>query len=452
MSDHIPDHRRSEWRELILGEVCTKNGSGATLRGGKKTYLQEGPFSLIRSQNVYNDGFHREGLAFISDEQADDLRNVEVLQEDVLLNITGDSVARVCQVDSEILPARVNQHVAIVRPDPAKLDAGFLRYYLVSPHVQAILLSWADSGSTRKALTKQMIESFEVSAPVDVSEQKAIAHILGTLDDKIELNRRMNETLEEMARALFKSWFVDFEPVRAKMEGRWHRGQSLPGMPAELYDLFPDRMVSSELGEIPEGWEVKVLEDVVELNPREPLQRGVVAPYLAMASLPTSGPNPDDWVPREFISGTRFRNGDALMARITPCLENGKTAFVQSLPEHSVGWGSTEFIVMRAIHPAPPVYAYLLARDSAFREYSIQSMTGTSGRQRVQTDALSSYILPCPPVNIWVEFNALASRMFAGIELNRKESLVLAMQRDALLPALISGKLQVTQRRKSQYD
>jgi len=242
---------------------------------------------LIRSQNVYNDGFHREGLAFISDEQADDLRNVEVLQEDVLLNITGDSVARVCQVDSEILPARVNQHVAIVRPDPAKLDAGFLRYYLVSPHVQAILLSWADSGSTRKALTKQMIESFEVSAPVDVSEQKAIAHILGTLDDKIELNRRMNETLEEMARALFKSWFVDFEPVRAKMEGRWHRGQSLPGMPAELYDLFPDRMVSSELGEIPEGWEVKVLEDVVELNPREPLQRGVVAQDLAMASLPT---------------------------------------------------------------------------------------------------------------------------------------------------------------------
>jgi len=287
MSDHIPDHRRSEWRELILGEVCTKIGSGATPRGGKKTYLQEGPFSLIRSQNVYNDGFHREGLAFISDEQADDLRNVEVLQEDVLLNITGDSVARVCQVDSEILPARVNQHVAIVRPDPAKLDAGFLRYYLVSPHVQAILLSWADSGSTRKALTKQMIESFEVSAPVDVSEQKAIAHILGTLDDKIELNRRMNETLEEMARALFKSWFVDFEPVRAKMEGRWHRGQSLPGMPAELYDLFPDRMVSSELGEIPEGWEVKVLEDVVELNPREPLQRGVVAQDLAMASLPT---------------------------------------------------------------------------------------------------------------------------------------------------------------------
>ena len=85
-------------------------------------------------------------------------------------------------------------------------------------------------------------------------EQRAIAHILGTLDDKIELNRRMNETLEAMARALFKSWFVDFEPVRAKMEGRWRRGESLPSLPAEHYDLFPDRLVDSELGEVPERW------------------------------------------------------------------------------------------------------------------------------------------------------------------------------------------------------
>ena len=87
-------------------------------------------------------------------------------------------------------------------------------------------------------------------------QQRAIAHVLGTLDDKIELNRRMNETLEEMARALFKSWFVDFDPVRAKMDGRWRPGESLPGLPAHLYDLFPDRLVDSELGPIPEGWEV----------------------------------------------------------------------------------------------------------------------------------------------------------------------------------------------------
>ena len=319
------------------------------------------------------------------------------------------------------------------------VDQGFLYYCMASwPFVD---FATAGAEGTRMPRAKwEHVSRYGVPLP-PLPEQQAIAHILGTLDDKMELNRRMNETLEGMARALFKSWFVDFEPVRAKMEGRWRKGESLPGMPAELYELFPDGMVDSELGEIPEGWEVRTLGNVVELNPSEPLKKGTVAPYLAMASLPTSGPNTDDWVPREFTSGTRFRNGDTLLARITPCLENGKTAFIQSLPERSVGWGSTEFIVMRAIHPTPPVYVYLLARDPAFREHSIQSMTGTSGRQRVQIDVLSPYLLPHPPVKIWAEFSTLASRMFAGMELKRKESLVLAMQRDALLPKLISGEL-----------
>ena len=106
------------------------------------------------------------------------------------------------------------------------------------------------------------MNQLEIPLP-PLPEQRAIAHVLGTLDDKIELNRRMNETLEEMARALFRSWFVDFDPVRAKMEGRWRSGESLPGLPADLYDLFPDRLVPSELGDIPEGWEVKPLGEVV---------------------------------------------------------------------------------------------------------------------------------------------------------------------------------------------
>src|SRR5690606_9139238 len=179
----------------------------------------------------------------------------------VLLNITGDSVARCCQVDPDVLPARVNQHVAIIRTQPDVLDARFLRYVLVAPAMQAHLLALASAGATRNALTKSMIESLAIKAP-PISEQRAIAHILGTLDDKIELNRRQNETLEAMARALFKAWFVDFEPVRAKMEGRWQRGLSLPGLPAHLYDLFPDRLVESELGEIPEGWEMRSLDSI----------------------------------------------------------------------------------------------------------------------------------------------------------------------------------------------
>ena len=429
-----------KWSVTVLGDMCTKIGSGATPRGGKDVYFEDGPYALIRSQNVYNDGFHRDGLAFIGDKHAEELQNVEVFEADVLLNITGDSVARVCQVAPDVLPARVNQHVAIIRPDQVSLDAGYLRYFLASSEAQTMLLSWAGSGGTRNALTKAMIESIAVPLP-PLSEQKAIAHILGTLDDKIELNRRINETLEEMARALFKSWFVDFDPVRAKIEGRWRPGESLPGLPVYLYDLFPDRLVGSQLGEIPEGWEVKALGEIMELNPPEPLKKGTVAAYLDMASLPTSGPNLGDWILRKFTSGARFRNGDTLLARITPCLENGKTAFVQSLPRHSIGWGSTEFIVLRASYPIPPTYSYLLGRDSEFREHCLQSMTGTSGRQRVQVDAVASYPMASPSAETWAAFGSLIQPAFTMIELNRKEVRALAGQLNVLLPKLVLGEV-----------
>lgn len=188
---------------------------------------------------------------------------------------------------------------------------------------------------------------------------------------------------------------------------------------------------------------MKALGEVVELNPSEPLKKGTVAPYLDMAALPTSGSNSDDAVWREFTSGTRFRNGDTLFARITPCLENGKTAFLQSLPNDTVGWGSTEFIVMRAASPVPPVYTYLLARNAAFREHAIQSMTGTSGRQRVQVDALAPYPLPCPSAAVWAALGLLTEPLFAKIESTHKESSALAAQRDALLPKLVSGAVGV---------
>ena len=274
------------WSEVTLGDVCTKIGSGATPRGGKDVYLEEGGYTLIRSQNVHNASFHRGGLVFIGEVHANELQHVEVFEDDVLLNITGDSVARVCQVAPDVLPARVNQHVAIIRPNPADLDPSYLRYYLTSPKMQTLLLSWAGSGGTRNALTKAMIESLEIPLP-SLPEQWAIAHVLGTLDDKIELNRRINRTLEEMARAIFQDWFVDFGPTRAKMEGQE------PYFPAELWDLFPDELVDSELGEIPEGWEVGELGEIIEildriripLNSRQRSQRQGPYPYYGAAGI-----------------------------------------------------------------------------------------------------------------------------------------------------------------------
>lgn len=169
----------NEWRTVKLGELCSKIGSGATPRGGSKVYLEHGPFALVRSQNVRNDSFTRDGLAYINAEQADGLANVELQPKDVLLNITGDSVARCCLVDEGILPGRVNQHVAIIRPRPDELDPVFLRYYLVSPEMQERMLSWPAAGGTRNALTKGMIEAFELPCPPHL---RAARHRAGARD------------------------------------------------------------------------------------------------------------------------------------------------------------------------------------------------------------------------------------------------------------------------------
>ena len=338
-------------------------------------------------------------------------------------------------------PMAFNQDVKALRPKSGVLNE-FLPYLLLG-HKKRLLSSVDLAGHGTGRLNSDQLRRLDVRLPPE-PEQRAIAHILGTLDDKIELNRKQNETLEAMARALFKAWFVDFEPVRAKMEGRWQRGQSLPGLPAHLYDLFPDCLVESELGEIPEGWEWVPASRLIEFNPPEPLRKGTVAPYIEMSALPTSGSWPAPPVLRPFSSGMRFRNGDTLLARITPCLENGKTAFVQCLPDNAVGWGSTEFIIMRPRHPVPKEFGYLLARDDAFRAHAIRSMTGTSGRQRVQADSVANFPIAMPSnEDLWQEFSRLVSPAFKGIKANAEAIETLAQLRDTLLPKLISGDLRV---------
>jgi len=263
------------------------------------------------------------------------------------------------------------------------------------------------------------------------------ARIPGTLDDKIELNERMNRTLEAIAQALFKSWFVGFDPVRAKAEGRE------TGLPPEIDRLFPDSFEDSEIGEIPKGWKVKAIREILEMNPQRSLRRGQVAPYVAMDNMPTSSPRPLGWVNRAFTSGMRFMNGDVLVARITPCLENGKTAFVDFLADRQVAWGSTEYIVFRSRPPVPEEYAYFLARSDDFRSYAITNMTGTSGRQRVPVECFESYRVVLPSDDVLVRFGELSKAVLAPIRRNDCESRTLANIRDALLPKLMSGEVWV---------
>ena len=162
-----------------------------------------------------------------------------------------------------------------------------------------------------------------------------------------------------------------------------------------------------------------------------------------MAALPTSGPHVAAWTRRAFTSGTRFTRGDTLFARITPSLENGKTALVDFLGEHETGWGSTEFIVLRPKHPWPPAMAYLLARQSSFRGYAIVNMTGTSGRQRVPPKAIASYSLAIPPENVAVAFGNIVQSWLEFATSINEQSRTLAAMRDALLPGLVSGEVRV---------
>ena len=442
-----------EWHEVELGDVCTKIGSGATPRGGQSVYLEGGPYALIRSQNIYNAGFTHNGLAFISDDQADALSHVEVLPNDVLLNITGDSVARVCQVDPQILPARVNQHVTIVRPDPEKLDPSFLRYYLAVPEVQGMLLSWAGSGGTRNALTKRMIESFVVRAPIDLLEQRAIARVLGALDDKIELNRRMNETLEEMARALFKSWFVDFDPVRAKMEGRWRRGESLPGLPADLYDLFPDRLVDSELGEIPEGWGVRGLENCIDVV------RGLSykGSGLASGGMPMHNLNSIFEGGGYKSEGIKYYNGnfqdrhvtqpgDVLVANTEQGHERLLIGFAAIVPKHLGAHGLFSHHLYR-VRPTKtsglsPEYVCQLLNTTAMHRTISGYANGTTVNM-LPVDALRIPTIVLPPSRPVKMYSSVAELTRERRSLFITESLNLATKRDALLPKLVSGEVGV---------
>ena len=430
----------SEWHEIALGRVCSKIGSGATPRGGKEVYVEQGPYALIRSQNVYNDGFRREGLVFIGKQHADELQNVEVLKGDVLLNITGDSVARVCQVAPDVLPARVNQHVAIIRPDSVNLNAAYLRYVLLSPVMQTLLQSWAGSGGTRNAITKGMIESLAIPLP-SLAKQRAIAKILGTLEDKIELNRHMNETLEAMARALFKSWFVDFDPVRAKMEGRWFRGESMPGLPAEHYDLFPDRLVDSELGEIPEGWRVKELREVSE-KPQYGYTQSANDKPIGPKFLRITDINKKVWiewteVPHCEISDTdfdkyRLKEGDVLIARIA---DPGHGCLIE---EEKYAVFASYLIRFRPEHKRYSRFIQYWLRSKSYWELVRGRGAGTT-RISLNARVLSSFPILCPTDSVLDKFGDQISGLRSRVVANANESCALAVQRDTMLPKLVSG-------------
>lgn len=406
----------SEWDWIRLGDFCEKIGSGATPKGGKDTYMEAGPYRLIRSQNIYNDGFSPSGLVFISDEQAQKLDGVAVQKNDVLLNITGESVARVCLALAQYLPARVNQHVAIIRPFSNTLDSRFLRYFLASPYQQDLMLGLAGGGATRSALTKGMIENFKIPCP-PLSTQSAISEMLSALDDRIFLLRETNATLEVMAEALFKSWFVDFDPVRAKAAGF-----EPEGMDATTAAFFPDRLEESKLGFVPCGWLIGELRDLLILQRGFdlPANDRVAGDYPLIAA---SGP-----------SGTHriaMAKGPGVVTGRSGVLGKVFLTLEDYWPLNTTLW-------VKEFKHATPCYAYELLRLLDLSLFNAGSAVPTLNRNHIHG---LRYVLP--PLELVHAYEDVARAFHLRILENCRHAQTLAQLRDTLLPRLISGQLRL---------
>jgi type I restriction enzyme S subunit len=346
-----------------------------------------------------------------------------VKQYDVLVNSTGvGTLGRVAQFKESLDKITVDSHVSIVRPIEEFADE-FFGYAVINNQPQIESLGIGSTGQTELSRI-QLGEQIEVNIPNSKVERKAIANILSAIDDKIENNLATNKTLEEMAMALYKHWFVDFGPFQ---DGEF---------------------VDSELGLIPKGWEVKKLKDFIDLNPRLTLPKLTVSSFIEMKVLPVNLMSVSNVAKKEFKGGSKFQNDDTLFARITPCLENGKTAFVDFLKGDEIAFGSTEFLVMRAKPEVSKYWVYCLSRDSNFRKFSISTMVGSSGRQRVQNDPFLSFELAKPSSEVFNSFSEIIEPWFAQVRLNTIANQSLTKLRDTLLPKLISGEIRLKEFRE----
>jgi type I restriction enzyme S subunit len=418
MGVDVPVEHDRSWPVVSLAEITTKIGSGATPRGGSDAYLPSRTnFALVRSQNVFDRRFDRAGLAFISDEQADGLRNVVLKPDDILLNITGDGVTfgRACIVPTEVLPACVNQHVSIIRLDPERAHAGYVLAFLTHPNVKQYIESF-NAGGSRRAITKGHIESFRLPLP-PLPVQQAMAHILGTLDDKIELNHRMNEALEAMARAIFKDWFVDFGPTRAKMEG------CAPYLAPDIWTLFPDRL---DVEGKPEGWGEVKIEDLLELAYGKSLP----------ATDRREGPIP------VYGSGglTGFHDQPLVDA---PVIILGRKGTVGSLYwEHRSCYPIDTVFYVRSQFPL--VYSFHLLETLGLTDMNTDAAVPGLNRANVYR-----LLVPKAPIALVNAFAGQASTIRAKIVANLIEEETLAATRDLLLPKLMSGEMQLRDAEKA---
>ena len=313
------------------------------------------------------------------------------------------------------------QRCARLRSIDNRLDQNFLRFVIGGPSFESYVKP-ITTGVNVPHISGQQILDFEFTLP-PLPVQRHIAGILSAYDELIENNQRRIQILETMARNLYREWFVHFRFPGHKNHPR----------------------VASSLGKIPQGWEVKAVPECVEISPRVSVPREGEKPFVPMGCLSIDSMLITDIESRDGNSGAKFQNGDTLFARITPCLENGKTGYVQFLPDvAALAFGSTEFIVLRS-RTLTPEFVYLLARSDEFRSVAIKSMTGATGRQRVQEQCFNDFLIAHPPRIVLDQFSNIVAPSFSVIYKLHLQIQNLRRTRDLLLPRLLSGQVKLSE-------
>ena len=377
-----------------LKDICLKIGSGATPKGGKEAYCDEG-ISLIRSQNVLDFTFSYDGLAHINDQQAEKLSNVEVKPQDILLNITGDSVARVCTVDPRALPARVNQHVAIIRPDENRVLSSYILYFLQM--IKPYLLQIAAGGATRNALTKSMIENLELEVP-DILSQKKIVSVLDDIQGKIRDNNEINKNLSDLLQAIYQKQFGEVS-------------------------LGANQGILSDIGSYSKE---KVA--VSELNVNTYFSTENMLPGKAGSTEATNLPD----TPQT----TACRKGDTLISNIRPYFK--KIVYCEDMCGCS-----TDVLCFTPVQSQYAAYLFSTLYTDKFFAFMVAGSKGTK-MPRGDKQHIMTYPIVLPTENELEEFNAIAFPVLEQLNSNKAENKRLSALRDALLPKLMSGELDVS--------
>lgn len=419
------ERRQLSWMTTTMeaiqaDEKYALNGGPFGSKLVSKMYVESG-VPVIRGINLPLDKrFSFDGLVFVSEEKAEELKANIARPGDVVFTQRGTLGQVGIIPDSSPFSRFVisqSQMKLTVNRDLA--DPHFIYYLFRSPEFVERVSSLASSSGVPH-INLDTLRKFTIDLP-PLPTQQRIAAILSAYDDLIENNMRRIAILEEMARRLYDEWFVHFR---------------FPGHEEAAF-------TETALGLAPEDWELVELEQLVQVNPRTSVPRDGTKPFVPMGSLSENNMIIGPIEEREGNSGTKFQNGDTLVARITPCLENGKTGFVDFLPEEqTVAFGSTEFIVLR-----PSLLGkcaiYCLARSHAFRDVAIKSMSGSEGRQRVRPESVKGFPMARPPADLLDRFERFSAPIFAQVTTLARKNVNLRTQRDLMLPRLISGEIDV---------